>query len=251
MNLNNFVRLTLQDYPGLVAAIGFTPGCQLRCPYCHNPGLALPDLYNKETGPDNNTEPFLVYLRKRKSQLNGVVVSGGEPLLQEDIGDFLRAVKELGLAVKLDTNGLLPGRLSGLISQGLVDYVALDYKNCQELFAKTVGLERVKGRETENHYRCWEKSLACLRESNVSYELRTTVVRELHPLVALIKMAESINQGARQGELWFLQSFQKSGPLIADYAQHKIILTAYSKIEMREMEEKLRRIIPGTRWRAE
>lgn len=245
MQLGGYMRLTLQDYPGSVAAMCFTSGCQLRCPYCHNPELVLADTEELNNDGEKTADAFLCYLEKRRLQLDGVVISGGEPLLQPDIQDFLYKIKGLGLRVKLDTNGLLPDRLVELISCGLVDYVALDYKNCKEHFVETVGLSNSGNQTiTDDYLNNWKTSLNCLRKRNIPYELRTTVVRELHPLYALIRMAEYISKEAPPGERWFLQSFFRNGQLMYDYTNQNIAFSAYSIREMEEIMRKLKKTAP-------
>jgi pyruvate formate lyase activating enzyme len=247
MRLVGYTKLTLQDYPGYVAAMCFTGGCQLRCPYCHNPQLVLLDEQNNSVDGEEIAMTFLSYLEQRRLQLDGVVISGGEPLMQQDIEDFLRKIKGLGLAVKLDTNGLLPGKLEELIGCGLVDYVSLDYKSCKEQFAQTVGLCSPEGRTIAGiYYNYWRASLECLRKAHISYELRTTVVQELHPINVLVRMAEE----ADILESWFLQSFMKKGLLICDYTNPKTALTAYSNEEMQEIKQELLKIAPCTKLRA-
>jgi pyruvate formate lyase activating enzyme len=241
MKLSGYMKLTLQDYPGFVAAMCFTSGCQLRCPYCHNAEIVLSNNQRNYTDREKKAVEFLSYLEQRKLQLDGVVVSGGEPLLQYDISDFLYKIKKMRLAVKLDTNGLIPDRLKELIR--LIDYVALDYKNCKEYFAETVGLSSIENQEViDIYYNNWRTSLNYLRENSVPYELRTTVVRELHPISVLIHMAESIYKESNQPERWFLQSFLRSGQLMCDYTNQNTRLSSYSNEEMEEIMQELLRI---------
>jgi pyruvate formate lyase activating enzyme len=249
MRIGGFGKLTLQDYPGHVAAIGFTTGCQLRCPYCHNAELVLTNQLDSGAEQAKALE-FLAYLEQRKNRLDGVVISGGEPLLQPDLADFLHQIKAFGLAIKLDTNGLLTGRLRELIDRNLVDYVALDYKNCRETFARTVGLSEPEQQATaQGYYDSWQTSLSYLRECQVSYELRTTVVRELHPIDALEGMAGAIRAAADGGEHWFLQTFAKSGPLICNYLPDSTSLSAYSSQEMESIRRRLMQQAPGVQCR--
>ena len=138
MLISGLQKLTLLDYPGKVACTVFTGGCNFRCPFCHNASLVLPE----ELSHDSSEAQVLSFLKKRVGVLDGVAVTGGEPLLHPDIGDFLREVKAMGFLVKLDTNGSFPDRLITLVEAGLVDRVAMDIKNAPALYAKTVGLER-------------------------------------------------------------------------------------------------------------
>ena len=137
MRISGLQKLTLLDYPGHVACTVFTGGCNFRCPFCHNAPLVLPE---RLQGDENGAETVLAFLKKRQGILDGVAVTGGEPLLHADIGDFLREVKALGYSVKLDTNGSFPQRLIALVEEGLVDRVAVDIKNAPALYAKTVGV---------------------------------------------------------------------------------------------------------------
>ncbi len=250
MQLSGYMKLTLQDYPEHVAAMCFMRGCQLRCPYCHNAEIVLSGEQGGDTEGEDKTSEFLSYLEQRKHLLDGVVVSGGEPLLQKDIQDFLHIIKEKGLKVKLDTNGLMPDRLKELINDKLLDYIALDFKNCRENYPETVGLSRPKDPIiTENYYNSWRTSLHYLRESKVPYEIRTTVVRELHPHEALLRMTESICHESGARERWFIQSFERSGSIMRDYTNQEINLTAYSKEEMEGIRQELSVLAPGVQLR--
>jgi anaerobic ribonucleoside-triphosphate reductase activating protein len=135
--ISGLQKLTLLDYPGRVACTVFTGGCNFRCPFCHNAPLVLPDRLER----DNNGEAtVLAFLRKRQGILDGVAVTGGEPLLHRDIDRFLTEVKELGFRVKLDTNGSFPDRLRALVERGLVDRVAVDVKNSPARYAEMIGV---------------------------------------------------------------------------------------------------------------
>ena len=137
MQIAGLQKLTLLDYPGHVACTVFTPGCNFRCPFCHNAPLVLPE----RLGCDTTEEEVLAFLKKRVGVLDGVAITGGEPLLHKDIGAFLEKVRALGYLVKLDTNGSFPELLISLVRDGLVDRVAMDVKNAPALYGRTVGLE--------------------------------------------------------------------------------------------------------------
>ncbi len=234
MYIAGYHNVTLLDFPGKVAALCFFQGCQLRCPYCHNPSLVLPGLFSKKAVTERTTEEFFDYLNRRKGLLDGVVVSGGEPLMQNELPQFLLKLKEDGFAVKLDTNGLLPQRLSELINYKLVDHVALDYKNCLAGWAKTTGEH--DRQKAHNNYLAWQQSLELLKSSPVNYELRTTVVKELHPLQHLHQMANHLRKlNLKPHTPWFLQRYNNISPVLEDFVQtplKKISLTAYSPDEM-------------------
>ena len=198
MKFYGFQKMTMLDFPGRVACTVFTGGCNLRCPFCHNALLV--------TQVDNvvyDEEEILDYLKKRKGLLDGICVSGGEPLLQIGLESFLQKVKELGFKVKLDTNGTFPARLKSLVEKGLVDYVAMDIKNCKDKYALTTGTDSFDISKIE-------ESVAFLLKDTVDYEFRTTIVDGLHETQDIVKIGEWI-QGAKK---YFLQNFVDSGNLI-------------------------------------
>lgn len=199
MILSGLQKMTLLDYPGKIAATVFTGGCNFRCPFCHNASLVL-----GANGAGRLTqEEFFHFLEERRGLLDGVCVTGGEPLLQEDIAAFLAKIKALGFLVKLDTNGSFPTVLEALVGAGLVDYAAMDVKNSPAKYAETAGTgEDVLPRVRE--------SVAFLLSGPVDYELRTTVVREFHTREDFAAIGEWI-RGARR---YFLQNFVDSGGLI-------------------------------------
>ena len=158
-------KLTLIDYPGKIACTLFTGGCNFRCPFCHNSGLVL----NPEQAQPVAQQPVLEYLKKRRFIIDGVCVSGGEPLLQPDIENFLASLKEMGYSVKLDTNGSFPDRLKSAVNSGLVDYVAMDIKNSPEHYAATVGIDNYDVSQVRD-------SAEFLMSGAVDFEFRTTVV---------------------------------------------------------------------------
>ena len=140
MQIAGFQKLTALDYPNHVACIVFTKGCNFRCPFCHNASLVT----HTEDAQAFSEQEILEYLEKRKGILDGVVITGGEPLIQNDIEDFLKKVKKLGYDIKLDTNGTFPERMISLVNSGLVDYVAMDIKNSKEKYCETVGVNNIK-----------------------------------------------------------------------------------------------------------
>ncbi len=201
MQIHGFQKMTMLDFPGRVACTVFTAGCNLRCPFCHNARLVT----HKESCDRIEEQEIFDYLEKRKGILDGVCITGGEPLLQPDIAEFMKNIKKLGLEIKLDTNGCFPDRLKALVNDGLVDYVAMDIKNSPELYGKTVGIE-------DFDISPISESIKLLTQGKISYEFRMTVVRELHTLQSITKASEWI-AGAKQ---FFLQSFVDSGDLIGE-----------------------------------
>ncbi|MCR5664717.1 MAG: anaerobic ribonucleoside-triphosphate reductase activating protein [Oscillospiraceae bacterium] len=223
-------KLTLLDYPGRVACTVFTGGCNFRCPFCHNAPLVLPErLAHDESGE----ETVLQFLKKRQGLLEGVAITGGEPLLHRDLPDFLRRIRSLGYLIKLDTNGSYPEALQTVLDEGLVDRVAMDVKNAPELYAKTVGLNAVD-------LGALERSRDLLLEGRVEYEFRTTVVRGLHDLESLRAAAAWI-RGAKE---YYLQQYRDSGDVIAAEG-----LGAFTDEEMAAFAEDLRTIVPTVRLR--
>lgn len=168
MRISGLQKMTLLDFPGKVACTVFLPGCNYRCPFCHNSGL-LDGTNDDEVAVDE----LLSFLKKRQGLLDGVCITGGEPTLQSDLDDLLRAIKDLGFEVKLDTNGSHPTLLKQLVADGLVDYVAMDVKNAPAAYPDTVGVAKPD-------LAAVEESLTFLLSGTVPYELRTTVTAELH-----------------------------------------------------------------------
>lgn len=215
MHIGGFQKMTMLDYPGKVACTVFTHACNLRCPFCHNAALVV-----GEYTPVSEEE-ILAYLAKRRGILDGVCITGGEPLLQKDIRSFIERVRALGLSVKLDTNGTFPDKLRELIAAKLVDYVAMDVKNSPARYAETVGLPTLDLAPIE-------ESVRILKENRVPYEFRTTVVRELHSEVDM----QAIAKWLAGAERYFLQQFTDSGNLIGEgYTAHEnATLNAFADI---------------------
>ena len=223
-------KLSLLDYPGVVACTLFTLGCNFRCPWCHNAGLVLPEQFPEGT---LDGEEVLSFLKKRQGILDGVAVTGGEPLLHEELADFLPEVKALGYRVKLDTNGSFPERLVKLVESGLVDRVAMDVKNGPSRYGETVGLKGPVPAAVE-------RTKEYLLSGPVDYEFRTTVVRGFHTEESLLEAADWI-QGAK---VWYLQQFQDSGALINGEG-----LSAFSDEEMQHLLSILQNKLPAVKLR--
>lgn len=222
MRIDGLQTLTLLDYPGKVACTVFTSGCNMRCPFCHNASLVC-----GEVPPFMEKEEFFAFLKKRTGVLDGVCVTGGEPLLQEGLIPFLLEVKEKGFTTKLDTNGLLHNRLRAVVEAGAVDYVAMDIKNCKARYAETAGVPGLDLAPIE-------KSVQFLMEGKVDYEFRTTVVKELHNKADF----GEIGQWLKGAKRYFLQSFKDSGDILSPG------LSPMEKADLLEIRDRLRADIP-------
>ncbi len=213
MKINGLQKLTLLDFPGKTACIVFTPGCNFRCPFCHNASLVT----HIDTSSQIEENEFFSFLEKRRRMLDGVCITGGEPLMQNGIKEFIIKIKDMGYAVKLDTNGTYPDKLEDLIKDDLLDYVAMDIKNCKEKYEITSGISDVP-------YKDIVKSINIISNSNIDHEFRTTVTDELHTPEDIGKIAEMI-KGEKK---YFLQNFTDSGdvisPEISSVSQQKLNL---------------------------
>ena len=199
MRFGGLQKLTLLDYPDKVAATVFTLGCNFRCPFCHNNSLVCGHGVEKI---EISEQEVLNFLQKRRNVLEGMCLTGGEPLIQPHVEDFLQKVRDIGYKIKLDTNGAFPEKLSALIQNGLVDYVAMDVKNSKELYAKTVGCQL--------DVSAIERSVELLKSGVVDYEFRTTVTATFHTEQSIRDMAQWL-VGAKR---LYLQQFVDSGDLI-------------------------------------
>ena len=225
MKVTGIQKLTLLDYPGVVACTVFTAGCNFRCPFCHNAMLVLPEQIDDECLTDDEVFGFM---KKRRGVLDGVAVTGGEPLLHADMPEFLARVKELGYKIKLDTNGSNPELLSEIVKNKLVDRVAMDIKNAPEEYAQTIGLESFDIAPVE-------RSKEMLLSGETDYEFRTTVVKGIHTKESLIGAAKWI-EGAKE---YYLQQFKDSGNLILPDG-----LSAYDEKQMHALADAVRDYVP-------
>ena len=224
MNIKGLQKTTLLDFPEKLACTVFTGGCNFRCPFCHNASLVL----RAGEVESISEEEFFSYISKRRGMLDGVCITGGEPLLNPDIADFIRKIRSYGLLVKLDTNGSFPDKLEFLLDEGLLDYVAMDIKNSSEKYALTAGVDKFPEEI--------EKSIDLIIQKAPDYEFRTTVVKELHETQDIVSIAKRIS-GAKK---YFLQTYVDSGDLINDG------FSAYSASEMLDILEATRQILPIT-----
>ncbi len=197
MIIGGLQKLTLTDFPGHLSAVLFTRGCNYRCPYCHNPELVDPRLYRE---PISDADVFS-FLESRVKRLDGVVVTGGEPTIHKDLPVLLRRIKELRLAIKLDTNGSSPEMIEALLREGLLDYIAIDVKSSVASYARAAG--------SEVDTRAIRRSVELVVSSGIPHELRMTFVESLVPLEEIAGVAEL----ARGCRLFLVQPFQPSKAL--------------------------------------
>lgn len=226
MQIGGFQKLTLLDYPGKVACIVFTRGCNFRCPFCHNAPLVWPEA---AAAGESETD-VLAYLRQRRGILEGVVVTGGEPLMQPGLADFLGRVRALGYPVKLDTNGSFPERLQQLLAGGLLDYVALDVKQAPDRYSTACGLPGTLAarRVAESH--------RILCEASIPFERRTTLVKGIHTRADV----EALARWIAGPQPYYLQSYADSGQVLAPDG-----LAAFSPQELEEMLQTARAFCPA------
>ena len=197
MKIGGFQKTSLLDYPDRISAIVWTSGCNLRCPFCYNKDLALgtSQLFPKDE--------ILSFLSKRKTLLEGVVISGGEPLLHKDLIDFVKKIKTLGLLVKVDTNGTHPELLKELLEQQLVNYIAMDVKAPRYKYTQLTGVK--------TDFSTIERSIDLLKEKAPSYEFKTTFIPGLLTKEDIIEIAHWL-KGA---EVYYLQQFKIKSPLLS------------------------------------
>lgn len=225
MRIHGLQRLTLLDYPGKLACTVFLGGCNFRCPFCHNGGLVICD----GEGIMDSDE-LLAFLDSRRGRLQGVCISGGEPTLHPDLPDLIADIKAMGYAVKLDTNGTNPEMLSALINDGLVDYVAMDIKNCPEKYAATAGIG-----EDSPMLSAVKDSVDLLMQGRVDFEFRTTLVSELHTREDIIAIGEWL----AGEEKYFLQTYRTEGDqLVGGF-------TPFSREETEELLKLLQQNLPN------
>ena len=226
MNIAGVQKVTLLDYPGKVACEIFTQGCNFECPFCQNSSL----IPITNTGEFSEEEIF-EYLTLRKNILDGVVITGGEPTVQKDLKSFIKKIKDLGLLVKLDTNGGNPKVLQELIDEDLVDYVAMDIKNIFNKYnitaGKKINLDNIK------------KSIEILKASKIDYEFRTTIIKEMHSLDDIVSICKLVGNAK-----YYLQNFEDSENVI-DHSLH-----GFSREELLFIDKYLKDVFPNVEIRA-
>lgn len=227
MKICGLQKTTLLDYPGHVAATIFLGGCNFRCPFCHNSGiLSLSEITPEELLDEAEV---LAFLKKRSGILEGVCITGGEPTLQPGLKEFISKIKQIGLKVKLDTNGYKPDVLKELCEAGLIDMVAMDIKNAPGRYAETAGIP-------EFHMERIQESVEYLKtQQKIPYEFRTTVVREFHTE----KDIRAIGEWLAGESAYFLQAYKDSSEVLQSG------LSGYEKDELHALLAIAREYLPG------
>ncbi len=227
MLISGVQKFTMLDFPEHTSAIVFTPGCNMRCGYCHNREFVLPEEIKKISCSFIDEKIIFNFLKKRKGLLDGLVISGGEPTLQKDLKSFIEKVRELGFKIKLDTNGANFEVLKDLVESGLLDYVAMDVKTSLSKYNELVGsLINIKDVES---------SIKFLKESRVPYEFRTTLVKEVHST----EIIEDMKKLLSGSDKYFLQSFRSGNTLEEKFSSYN----AFSKGKMIELKNEFSKCI--------
>lgn len=219
MLINGLVKTSLVDYPGHVAATLFTSGCNMHCPFCHNKDLVI-----KSEGLESYTESEIInFLEKRKTKLEGVCITGGEPTLQTDLIFFIEKIKHLGYKIKLDTNGLNPHIIKQLLENKFIDYIAMDIKNSPSKYSLTTGLPDINLDKIE-------KSINIIKSSQIKYEFRTTVIKEHHNQKDFEEIADWLSGSLK----YVLQPYKNS-----DNQLEPILYSTYSYEEFLKLKQML------------
>jgi pyruvate formate lyase activating enzyme len=227
MNIGGLQKVSLMDYPGKISAVIFTQGCNFRCPYCHNPELVKPELY-QECLPEDE---IFSYLEKRRGKLEGVTITGGEPAIQKDVLKFARRIKAMGYLIKMDTNGSMPEVLEELIRCRLVDYIAMDLKAPLKKYAAVT--------QTNINRETIVRSLEIVATSGLNYEFRTTIVKSQLNEADILAIGKLIGKAP----LYALQRYEATKPLDKNFLSE----ATYSKEELDvlkiKLEKKIARVI--------
>ena len=225
MKIGGLLKLTLLDFPGKTACTVFTCGCNFRCPFCHNATLV------RGEGENISEAEFFAFLAKRQGMLDGVAITGGEPLMHPQIEDFIKKIREMGFLIKLDTNGSYPERLKKLVAEGLIDYVAMDIKASPENYKKASGADVPMDKIRD--------SVSFLLSGAVDYEFRTTVADgAVSP-----EDFESIGKWIEGAPRYYLQGFVDSGDILGED------VGAYSKEQMTAFLETVKKYVPAAELR--
>lgn len=223
MYIHGFLKTTLLDYPGKVASTIFCGSCNFRCPYCHNGDLVL----HPNTLSAISEDEILNHLKKRIKILDGVCITGGEPTLQSDLASFISRIKELGFLVKLDTNGYHPEILKDLVSQDLIDFIAMDVKSSLANYPKVCQIPDFQPERIQ-------ESVEFLLQGDLPYEFRTTVTKTLHSPDDLCDIAQWI----KDAPAYYLQPYKDSDQVLTPGQ------TGYSRDELMQILTRVQQILP-------
>ncbi len=241
MLIGGLQKTTLIDFPGRVACTVFTVGCNFRCPFCHNKDLVTLDNFRKSGLERMSEQSFFEFLDKRKKILDGVCITGGEPTLWQDLYSICQKIKDLGLEVKLDSNGSNPKILKRLIDKKLIDFIAMDVKTAFGDYAKAILKFKTKNAKLITNIK---RSIRLILKSRVEYEFRTTVVPGIHSQKNLVKLAKQLKTFNPQ-IIWVLQKFRPQNCLDPQYLKIK----SYSDQQIDDMLKAIRKILPQTKLR--
>lgn len=232
MQIHGFLKTTLLDYPEHLASTIFLGGCNFRCPFCHNSSLIL----NPDTQPTINSKEVLSYLKKRTNILDGVCITGGEPTLNKELLLLIEEIKSIGLKVKLDTNGYKPDIIDNILNRNMIDYIAMDIKSSKENYDIVCGVKNLDIAPIVD-------SVNIIMNSDVEYEFRTTLVRQLHSEPDIISIGKWI-KGCRT---YFLQNFKNSGNILDNVTGY----SGFSKEQLDKLRQLLIPFVPNTFIRGE
>ncbi len=231
MKIGGLQKFSLIDYPGKISAVIFVQGCNFRCPYCYNRDLVLPEYFS----PEIPEADLLEFLEGRKGKIQGVVITGGEPTIFPDLPEFLRKIKTLGFQIKLDTNGSNPEMLELLIKENLIDYLAMDIKAPLEKYPEITNFQISKDTLL--------RSIEIINSSDIPYEFRTTVIKDLLNQIDILKISNLIKGSKR----YALQNFHPSERLIENSFKNKKGLSEEEILNLKKrLEDKFGEIIIRT-----
>ncbi len=230
MLIGGLQKTTLVDFPGTVACTVFTQGCPFRCHFCHNPELVLSDQFN----PIISEREIFDFLHDRLGKISGVCITGGEPLMQNDIEKFISHIKSIGFKVKLDTNGYYPKKLKSIIDSGDIDYIAMDIKAPLGKYRKVTNIQDTRNKIQTNSNNQTSTSINLIMNLNIDYEFRTTVAKPLHNIDDIISIGKLI-KGAKK---YYIQNYVKSKQI-----NEKMNLEPFSDEELEKVVKKLKKSI--------
>lgn len=225
MKIGGLQKVSLIDYPGLICAVVFLQGCNFKCPYCHNPELVNPQLFQ----PVLNENEVLKFLETRRGKLDAVTVTGGEPTIQSDLVPFIKKIKKMGFAVKLDTNGSQPQVIQALFNEKLLDFIAMDIKGPLEKY------ESIVSAPVESHK--IKESIKSILKAGIPHEFRTTIVQSQLTPKDILKIATLISGS----EKYILQKYIPIKILDENFLREK----SFSDNELEKIKKRLEKIIPS------